>query len=73
MDKKQELLYDFEQKWGDDLKYVLHEQDVRELFSDISKLMDGTSIKVNKLWEQKMLKKKEVFVEKATVETMIEL
>ena len=37
---KEQLLKQFEERWGDDLKFVLHEQDVRELFSDIAKMID---------------------------------
>ena len=43
---KEQLLKQFEDRWGDDLKFVLHEQDVRELFSDISKLIDKLRPKV---------------------------
>jgi len=70
---KGKLLHEFEEKWGDDLKYVLHEQDVRELFSDISKIMDGISVHSSKKWEVKLAKTRIKPEEKATTETMIEL
>ena len=46
MNIKEQLLKQFEERWGDDLKFVLHEQDVRELFSDIAKLIDKLRPKV---------------------------
>lgn len=37
---KELLLREFEEKWGDDLKFVLNEVSVGELFSDLSKMLD---------------------------------
>jgi hypothetical protein len=37
---KERVLRSFEDKWGDELKVVLHSLDVRELFSDIAHLVD---------------------------------